>query len=70
MKLPGRSKAKGPKMDKPTHVKGTFKGNASGNYGKMAGHLPDGKSTAERSTGINPSKRDPIDPRMPNLSPG
>jgi hypothetical protein len=69
MKLPGR-KAKGPKMDKPTHVKGTFTGNAPGNYDKMPGHLPDGRSTAERSTGINPSKRDPIDPRMPNLSPG
>jgi hypothetical protein len=69
MKLPGR-KAKGPKIDKPTHVKGTPEGNALGNYDKMPGHLPDGRSTAERSTGINPSKRDPIDPRMPNLSPG
>jgi hypothetical protein len=70
MKLPGRSKAKGPNTDKPTHVKGIPTGNALGNYDKMPGHLPDGRSTAERSTGINPSKRDPIDPRMPNLSPG
>jgi hypothetical protein len=64
-----RSKAKGPKMDKPTGVKGIPQGNAPGNYDSMRGHLPDGRSTAERSTGINPSKRDPIDPRMPNLSP-
>jgi len=69
MKLPGR-KAKGPKMDKPTHVRGTYQGNAPGAYDKMSGHLPDGRSTAARSTGINPGKRDPIDPRMPNLSPG
>ena len=61
---------KGPKPDKPTHVRGAKKGNASGNYESMSGHLPDGRSTAERSTGINPGKRDPIDPRMPNLSPG
>jgi hypothetical protein len=68
MKLPGR--AKGPKMDKPTHVRGTYQGNKPGAYDRMRGHLPDGRSTAERSTGINPGKRDPIDPRMPNLSPG
>jgi hypothetical protein len=68
MRLPGRGK--GPKVDQPTHVRGTSQGNAPGNYDKMSGHLPDGRSTAERSTGINPSKRDPIDPRMPNLSAG
>jgi hypothetical protein len=56
-------------MDKPTRVKGVKQGNSRGNYEKQAGHLPDGRSTAERSTGINPSNRDPIDPRMPNLSP-
>jgi hypothetical protein len=44
-------------------------GNSTGNYEKSGGHLPDGRSTAERSTGINPSKHGPIDPRMPNLSP-
>jgi hypothetical protein len=65
----GRLKAKVPKTDKPTHVKGIPQGNAPGNYDSMRGHLPDGRSTAERSTGINPDKRDPIDPRMPNLSP-
>jgi hypothetical protein len=35
----------------------------------MPGHKPDGRSTAERSTGIAAADRQPIDPRMPNLSP-
>lgn len=56
--------------DKPSHVRGTKGGNAKGNYERQAGHRPDGTSTAERSTGINPSGAQPIDPRMPNLSPG
>lgn len=51
------------------HTRGIKEGNARGNYEKMPGHLPDGTSTAERSTGINPGSREPIDPRMPNLSP-
>jgi hypothetical protein len=55
--------------DLPSHVPGTKQGNAPGNYEKSGGHLPDGRSTARRSTGIEPGKRDPIDPRMPNLSP-
>jgi hypothetical protein len=58
------------KPDKPAHVKGVSTGNATGNYEKQPGHLPDGRSTAERSTGINPSSHDPILPAMPNLSPG
>ena len=58
------------KADKPTHVTGTKQGNATGNYDKQPGHLPAGRSTARRSTGINADKREPIDPRMPNLSPG
>jgi hypothetical protein len=53
----------------PTHVPGTKMGNSKGNYDSMAGHKPDGTSTAERSTGINASNEEPIDPRMPNLSP-
>jgi hypothetical protein len=57
------------KMDKPTHVAGVRQGNAKGSYDSMAGHHPDGRSSAERSTGINPKGADPIDPRMPNLSP-
>ena len=56
--------------DKPAHVKGIPRGNASGSYEKMPGHLPDGRSTAKRSTGINPKAHEPILPAMPNLSPG
>jgi len=51
------------------HVKGIKEGNAKGNYEKSPGHKPDGTSTAVRSTGINAAAREPIDPRMPNLSP-
>ena len=58
------------KHDKPAHVKGVAQGNATGNYEKQPGHLPDGRSTAERSTGVNPKAHDPILPAMPNLSPG
>lgn len=55
--------------DAPAHVKGINQGNAKGNYERQAGHLPDGRSTAERSTGIDAKARNPIDPEMPNLSP-
>lgn len=54
----------------PSHVKGIKQGNSKGNYESQAGHKPDGRSTAERSTGINAKAREPIDPSMPNLSPG
>jgi hypothetical protein len=57
------------KPDAPSHVEGVKQGNEIGGYKKSGGHQPDGRSTAERSTGINPSKHGPIDPRMPNLSP-
>jgi hypothetical protein len=57
------------KPDAPAHTKGVYQGNAKGNYEKQAGHHPDGRSSAERSTGINAKAREPIDPRMPNLSP-
>jgi hypothetical protein len=40
-----------------------------GPFDKQRGHLPDGRATAERSTGINPSAHNPIDPSMPNLPP-
>ncbi|MBV9193330.1 MAG: hypothetical protein JO168_04235 [Solirubrobacterales bacterium] len=56
--------------DMPSHVRGINQGNAKGAYEKMKGHNPDGTSTAERSTGINPKAHQPIDPSMPNLSPG
>jgi hypothetical protein len=55
--------------DFPSHTKGVHQGNAPGNYERMGGHLPDGRSTAARSTGVNPKAHEPIDPRMPNLSP-
>jgi hypothetical protein len=55
--------------DKPTRTPGVRQGNAPGSYDSMVGHLPDGRSTAARSTGVNADKREPIDPRMPNLSP-
>lgn len=57
------------KHDASTHVEGVKQGNSPGNYEKSGGHLPDGRSTAQRSTGIGPGSHGPIDPRMPNLSP-
>jgi hypothetical protein len=59
-----------PKPSDPTHVKGIKSGNSKGNYDSMAGHNADGTSTAERSTGVNAGNEEPIDPAMPNLSPG
>jgi hypothetical protein len=56
--------------DAPAHTPGIREGNALGAYERMAGHMPDGSSTSRRSTGINPKGANPIDPRMPNLSPG
>jgi hypothetical protein len=61
--------AKTPKPDVSSHTKGIGSGNSTGRYEKMAGHKADGRSTAERSTGINSADAEPIDPRMPNLSP-
>jgi hypothetical protein len=55
--------------DAPAHTPGIQQGNAKGNYEKQPGHLPDGRVTAERSTGVNAKARNPIDPRMPNLPP-
>ena len=36
---------------------------------EQTGHLPDGRRRPQRSTGINAKGAEPIDPRMPNLSP-
>lgn len=58
------------KPDAPSHVKGIKQGNATGNYERQPGHEPDGRRTAESSTGVNAKARNPIDPRMPNLPPG
>jgi hypothetical protein len=57
------------KQDAPSHVKGIKQGNSTGNYDSQTGHNADGTSTAQRSTGVNAGAREPIDPRMPNLSP-
>lgn len=54
--------------DAPAHTPGVNQGN-EGPYGAQRGHLPDGRSTARRSTGVNPKAQEPIDVRMPNLSP-
>jgi hypothetical protein len=54
--------------DLTAHTRGVHEGN-KGPREKQAGHLPDGTSTAERSTGINPKDENPIVPGMPNLSP-
>lgn len=55
--------------DKPAHTAGIRQGNSVGNYDKSKGHLPDGRSTAARSTGIRPKAHEPLLPGMPNLSP-
>jgi hypothetical protein len=55
--------------DMTSHVEGVREGNSVGNYEKQPGHAPNGKSTAERSTGINAAERDPILPQMQNISP-
>ena len=68
MKLPSFLKRE-PNPDMPAHTPGIRMGNQPGSYEKMRGHTPDGRSTAERATGIDAGDRDPIDPRMPNLSP-
>ncbi|EIE97810.1 hypothetical protein SacglDRAFT_00872 [Saccharomonospora glauca K62] len=57
------------RVDLPSHTRGVKQGNSRGNYAKQPGHLPDGRSTAARSTGIRPRARNPILPGMPNLSP-
>jgi hypothetical protein len=56
------------KPDTPSHTRGINEGN-HGPTEKQPGHTADGRSTAARSTGINVKAREPIDPRMPNLSP-
>jgi hypothetical protein len=62
-------RSKAPPVDIAAHVAGIRMGNQPGSYDKQPGHLPDGRATAERSTGINADKRNPIDARMPNLPP-
>ena len=51
------------------HTCGVRSGNTPGGYCREPGHLPNGRSTARRSTGINAVARNPVLPEMPNLSP-
>jgi hypothetical protein len=51
------------------HTPGVKQGNSKGKYERQPGHEADGRRTARASTGINAKNREPIDPRMPNLSP-
>jgi hypothetical protein len=60
-------------QDKASHTRGVRQGNRPGSRpaeGVDPG-MPGGggKGTARRSTGINAEARNPIDTRMPNLSP-
>lgn len=57
------------KPDAPAHTYGVPQGNSTGNYRKQRGHLPDGRSTSRRSTGIRPKHKNAILPSMPNISP-
>ncbi|MDQ3850217.1 MAG: hypothetical protein M3296_06350 [Actinomycetota bacterium] len=57
------------KHDLTAHTRGVSQGNSTGNYEREGGHLADGRSTAQRSTGIAPESHNPIHPDMPNLSP-
>lgn len=60
--------------DRPAHTRGVREGNEPGSFERTPGLYWDAeeriaKGTAQRSTGINPDQRNPIDPQMPNLSP-
>ncbi len=69
--MPNKSRSsEPPPPDIASHIDGIHRGNEKGNYEAMVGHRSDGTSTAARSTGVNPSLHEPIDPSMPNLSPG
>lgn len=56
----------------PSHVPGVRVGNRRGLLAREPGFRRIGRialGTGRRSTGISPRKREPVDPRMPNLSP-
>jgi hypothetical protein len=64
--------------DAPAHTPGVRQGNAPGGTaadpglietGEIGAGRPSMKSTARKSTSINPEKRNPIDPNSPNLPP-
>ncbi len=55
--------------DLPRHIRGVRQGNSTGHYESQPGHMEDGRSTAERSTGLRPGPHNPTHPNAPNLSP-
>jgi len=64
--------------DSSAHTPGVAQGNAPGGTAADPGFIQTGetgagrptmKSTARKSTGINPEKRNPIDRNSPNLPP-
>ena len=64
--------------DAPAHTPGVSQGNESGGIendpglyetGETGVGRPTAKSTARKSTGINPEARNPIDPNSPSLPP-
>ncbi len=66
------------KQDASAHTPGVSQGNEPGGIEKDPGLYeagehgegrPGAKATARKSTGINPEKRNPIDPNSPNLPP-
>ena len=66
------------KPDAPAHTPGVRQGNKPGGIegdpglyetGETGAGRPTAKSTARKSTGINPEARNPIDPNSPNLPP-
>lgn len=60
------------KQTQPSHVRGVRQGNDGAGDDTQQGIVLTGDSargTARRSTGINAKAHEPIDPRMPNLSP-
>jgi hypothetical protein len=60
---------KNPPPDITAHIPGTKRGEEwAYNGGKEPGREGQGR-TARDATGINPDRRRPIDPRMPNLPP-
>ena len=66
------------KPDAPAHTPGVSQGNEPGGIkgdpglyetGEAGVGRPTAKSTARKSTGINPEARNPIDPNSPSLPP-
>jgi hypothetical protein len=66
------------KPDAPAHTPGVSQGNEPGGIegdpglyetGETGAGRPTAKSTARKSTGINPEARNPIDPNSPSLPP-